>query len=289
MSIRRLMVPLAGGARDETVLATASVTAELLGAHADAVFAQGESSEFIPVMGEGYSGLIAQDIVEAVEKAATERAETAAKHTKQAASDANIAFVDFEATTTPPSMSFHRSKGPLLSILHAESQLSDLVVYAHQTSPLSGELKNAMPDLLVHCHRPFLISTVEPPKSIGTRIVIGWDGGNEAASAIRQARGFFPSAESVLLVGVGDDAELVEDSFKGPLAYLAYHGVSAQTKHIAEGNKHAGELLLSSAREANSDLLVVGGYGHSRVREFIFGGATRHILSEADLPVFMAH
>ena len=69
---------------------------------------------------------------------------------------------------------------------------------------------------------------------------------------------------------------------------LARHGINAELKTLPKGDD-VGALILSYAADENADLLVMGGYGHSRLREFVLGGATRTILASMTLPVFMAH
>ncbi len=289
MSIHRLLVPVTGHERDRTVLQTAIVISKSLNAHIDALFARGEATEFVPVMGEGYSGLIAQDIIDAVEKAAKERAEAAKKTSAEMAGLGEIPMVEHQELSRPPSLAFYEKRGPLLAALHDESQLTDLIVFAHQSAPLSVELKSIMPDLLINCRRPILVVPEEAPESVGKRILIGWDGSEEAAAALRQARGFYRSAESVTLVAVSNDEQAARESLAGPLAYLGYHGVKAESCIDGADRKDAGERLLAIAADLKADLVVVGGYGHSRVREFIFGGATRKLLNDATIPVFMAH
>jgi nucleotide-binding universal stress UspA family protein len=122
----------------------------------------------------------------------------------------------------------------------------------------------------------------------GRHVVIGWNGGGEAASAVRQSRGFLPLFDKVEIVVVDEDPE-VKKSTAAPISYLACHGITAEAKCISGKSKVAGNLLMDYAAEQGADLIVMGAYGHNRLREFIFGGATRQILQDMKMPVYMAH
>ncbi len=88
---------------------------------------------------------------------------------------------------------------------------------------------------------------------------------------------------------IGEDEEELKERAQGPIDYLACHDVHADMRIIPGNASNVGDALLAAAHDMGADLLVVGGYGHSRVREFIFGGTTRQVLSEAKIPVLMAH
>ena len=81
--------------------------------------------------------------------------------------------------------------------------------------------------------------------------------------------------------GSGPPAEVV--------AYLARHGIAAEARGFETGDRSVGETLLDEGREVGADLIVLGGYGHSRTRELVFGGVTQHVLVHADIPVLLAH
>lgn len=289
MSIRRILVPVNGQEIDFTLLKTALSTAKKLNAHVDALFVRAEPTEYLPVMGEGYSGMVAQDIIDAVEKAADDMAVKAHEHAKTMAEREGVSLVSYGEATELPSIAFHQTKGPVLSVLQEESQLTDLIVCAKPTPGLGTDMGNVLPDLLIGSRRPFLITPEAAPEQIGRHVVIAWNGGSEAASAVRQARGFLPVAEKIEVVIVSDDEKNGRAEIARPIAYLAYHGIKAEARVITGKARGSGETLMAYAEEQGADLLIMGAYGRSRVREFIFGGATRKVLQEAKMPVFMAH
>lgn len=121
-----------------------------------------------------------------------------------------------------------------------------------------------------------------------TNIMIGWDGGREAARATFDAISMLRSARKVRLVeielaqrGLEPASEIAET--------LAHHGVKTEITHVMSDGMNAGETLLRAAKDHGAGLLVMGAYGHGRFTEFIFGGATRHVFRNLDIPVLMAH
>jgi nucleotide-binding universal stress UspA family protein len=113
----------------------------------------------------------------------------------------------------------------------------------------------------------------------------------EAARAINDALTFLkPASRVVLLVGlVGADGEAKAPETDHMLTHLKRHGVLAEQMRVKTGEGDVGRVLLSTAKELNADLMVMGAFHHSRWREFILGGVTLTMLEEATIPLFMAH
>ncbi|MEO8683744.1 MAG: universal stress protein [Devosia sp.] len=129
-----------------------------------------------------------------------------------------------------------------------------------------------------------------PPKAVAHSgfgiVAIAWNGSREAARAVAEAMPFLRRASQVIVIAVrnGEGA-----AFNGDIArHLSRHGVSAVIGTVDAGMKGPGDALLDEVRRLGADMLVMGGYGHSRFREWVLGGATRHVLAHADIPVFMA-
>jgi nucleotide-binding universal stress UspA family protein len=126
------------------------------------------------------------------------------------------------------------------------------------------------------------------------RVVVGWNGSIEATRAIHGALPFLQAASEVLLIdgekrGDHDDSNAGIPPRFDPLDYLKRHQVAASSRRIHVQPPEAGAALLKAAHGIRADLLVIGSYSHSRLRERILGGATRHMLAHAHLPVLMQH
>jgi nucleotide-binding universal stress UspA family protein len=95
----------------------------------------------------------------------------------------------------------------------------------------------------------------------------------------------------VVLSANEDDSKAMEclDCYESVANHLRWHGASAEGRYVVPAGRSVPDAVLESAREAGADILVMGGYGHSRLRELIFGGFTRRVLQGVELPVFVFH
>lgn len=124
------------------------------------------------------------------------------------------------------------------------------------------------------------------------RIAIGWNGSVEAIRALHGALPLIQLAKQVVLINgeahtpCNDEVSVTEPD---PIIYLMYHGIVAKSHNLHVAASEAGKSLLQKAHAMGADLLVMGAYGHSRIRERVLGGATRHVMANADIPVFMQH
>jgi nucleotide-binding universal stress UspA family protein len=129
-------------------------------------------------------------------------------------------------------------------------------------------------------------------ETVGRRVLIGWNATREATRAVSDAIPLLMAADIVTVLTI--------DAREGPDAHgelpgadislhLARHGVKATIERTVSAGIPAGDVLLSRAADLGADLLVIGAYGHSRLRELLLGGATRSILQSMTLPVLMSH
>jgi nucleotide-binding universal stress UspA family protein len=122
------------------------------------------------------------------------------------------------------------------------------------------------------------------------RVMVCWDGSRTAARALADAMPLLEFAKAVEVVIVGNGHKKGEQD-PGPavVQHLAHHGLKAEIKHVPGAESDVASTLLSHAADSSADLMVMGGYGHSRLREFILGGVTRGILGTMTVPVLMSH
>jgi nucleotide-binding universal stress UspA family protein len=127
-----------------------------------------------------------------------------------------------------------------------------------------------------------------PPR----RALVAWDGSREAARAATDAVPLLQHAEQVLVLVI-DERGLGGRDDRRPgaelAAHLQRHDVNAEVRLVASGGAAVPDVLLAQARDGAADLLVMGGYGHSRLREMLVGGTTRHVLERTTVPVLFAH
>lgn len=180
--------------------------------------------------------------------------------------------------------------GEPVQTMIAASTLSDLVVLSqasnavnlfHRPLPLAG-------DLALHAGCPVLmVPTAAKSIELAGRVTIAWNGSAEAARAIRQSIGLLRIATAVDLVSVGDDGTAFPQVDAS--AYLARHDIGSELHVIAGSAQRPAQAILEFAASRGASLVIMGAYGHSRLRETLLGGATRDLLASATLPLLLAH
>lgn len=168
----------------------------------------------------------------------------------------------------------------------AHARVADMTIipnYGH-TGPIAE-------DLVFDAGRPVLLlpGSKGAPKPNFDHIVVGWDGGRAAARALADALPICARAASVKVVTITGDKALDSELQDGLKRHLRAHSIEAELIERPAAGADAGSALLEFCRSSGAGLLVMGAYGHSQLREFILGGATRTVVAEADLPVLMAH
>lgn len=139
---------------------------------------------------------------------------------------------------------------------------------------------------LIDSGRPVLIAPPQPAKSVGGDILIGWNRSAASARALNTAMPLFDKADSIRLVYVDTGAKAGPSAAEAA-AYIERHGFSVEAETMQPHSNGVASALLWRAQ--NADLLVMGAYSHSRLREVVLGGVTRHILENATIPVLMVH
>jgi nucleotide-binding universal stress UspA family protein len=172
---------------------------------------------------------------------------------------------------------------------------ADLIVLG-QTDPRAPARRNVV-DLpaatLMACGRPLLMVPFAGTfPVVGHDVLVGWNATAEAARALSDALPILRRARKVTVLSINPRHGIRGDG-DVPAAdialHLARHGIHAEAAHTVATDIPEGDALLSYAADIGADLLVMGMYGHSRMREMVFGGVTRSLLTEMTIPVFMAH
>lgn len=181
--------------------------------------------------------------------------------------------------------------------VHDHTQLAmvnDLIVagQAHPETTPHDQSQHTL-DIIMRPGRPvLLIPYIGYKPGIGTNIIVAWDGSKEATRAVHDAMPFLRRAETVKIVSLHrKEQKSPENAVTGAdlAVHLARHDISVSTDDVVRNNMPVAETLLSLAADDGADMLVMGAYGHSRLREYAFGGTTRTLLNSMTLPVLMAH
>jgi nucleotide-binding universal stress UspA family protein len=178
--------------------------------------------------------------------------------------------------------------------LMPSARTSDLVI-ASQTDPQwPGTLGLDMADrLAMESGRPVLIiPNTGEQRHIADTVLVAWNGRREAARAAFDALPILQRAKEVRVIWINpqSEADTAGETQAGDIcAALARHGVNCRAAEEVRPRAGIGEALLACAEDVGADLLVMGCYGHTRLREFVLGGASRHVLAHMTIPVLMSH
>ena len=287
MTYAKILAPLTGGTRDATVLASAFAAAEPFHAHVVALFVRPDPTEAMPFFGEGVSGIVVQEIIDTAKQAADKAAEEAQAALKAAASQSGVAVVDAPTMRDGTTVSWREVQGNFADQVMDASRLSDLVVFGPLGADEKPGLSEAFEVTLLETGRPVLLTAQVPPRSLARRIAVGWDGSMPCARAVTAAMPYLKKAEAIEILSVAHGAPV--EGLGDVREYLSLHGLTCRERSVDAGQRPIGEVLLESASGAGADLLVLGGYGHTRLRQMFFGGVTRHVVSHAELPLFLVH
>ena len=289
MSIAKVLVPVTGSGRDTSLLLYAIEAAKPFDAHVMAFFVRPDLAEALAFFSDGASGVVVDEIVRATRDAGDEAGKRVEAAIAAACAGSEVVRVARpERRTGAVTLSLREVQGNFGDQLALEARLSDLVVFGPIRESDQAGLAEAFVQVLVDTDRPVLRATDDVPRRFAERIAIGWDGKKAASQAVTAAMPFLQRAAHVEIFSI-QRPPLTEHATEGLRQYLALHGVPATERLIDAGNKRIGEALLQAARQDNSDLLVLGGYGRGRLRESLIGGVTRHVIAHADVAVFMVH
>ncbi len=187
---------------------------------------------------------------------------------------------------------FYMEKAFLADIIYRRALYADLVVVGDKTRALSSVLRAVINGAVFDAQRPLLLlPAAEKPMTRIKTVMLAWNSRSEAARAAREAIEFLSNAESVHVVLVDPDASYqVSGGEPGAdiAAFLARHGVSVTVDQLPSGGRPVEDILKNHAREIGADLIVMGAYGHSRLRERVFGGVTQSMLEDSPVPVLIA-
>ncbi|MCA1940747.1 MAG: universal stress protein [Caenispirillum bisanense] len=186
-------------------------------------------------------------------------------------------------------------EGDLVDTVCLHAKYTDLVVMGQRdTSDDAMDGEDGLVDhVVLEAGRPVLVVPYAGKfKTIGSKVVLAWNASREATRAVNDAMPLLQKAREVEVLAInprGGRAGHGDVPGADISLHLARHGVKANAEHIFSDDVDPGAMLLSRAADAGADLIVMGAYGRSRLRELVLGGATRHLLRHMTVPVLMAH
>jgi nucleotide-binding universal stress UspA family protein len=193
-----------------------------------------------------------------------------------------------EASTASLSWAWHAAAPSGNDFVGSYGRVFDVIVLARPGEEWQSPSMVTLESALFESGRPVLIAPPTSPRSLGTNVLIAWNRSTEQARAMAFAMPLLRLAERITILTV-EGATVAGPSGVELARSLRMNGINAEPRTVAAGKNNAGETILAKAAELGCDLVVKGAYTQSRLRQMIFGGTTRHILGNANLPVLMAH
>lgn len=151
-----------------------------------------------------------------------------------------------------------------------------------------AEAKDAIEAVLFDAEAPLLLVPAEPPSVLGGRVAVAWERSEAATEAVEAALPVLLGAREVTLL-VAREGHARADLPSGLLTALRARGMTPAVREFALGGRDIGDAILTEARAAGADLLVMGAFTHLRTLEALFGGATREVMAGAHIPVLLHH
>lgn len=270
MNWARIMAPLSGGEGDRRIVAAAAALAEPFGAELAGVHAPADVADLIPWMGDGFMGGVQATAIESIREACAE-GEQAARAALEASPYGRKTFLSLQS--------------PVWAALAMQGRLSDVLVFDDAAARGRGPLAETFQQIVAGEQRPTVVARAG--LKVGGTVAVAWDGGKEASRAMRTALPLLQRAERVIVLGAPSASSRKFDLAMA-VDFLAAREVRCEVETLTDSGD-AAPALLKAARAAQAVLLIVGAFGHPRLREFIFGGATRTFLA-ADAPsLFLSH
>jgi nucleotide-binding universal stress UspA family protein len=238
-----------------------------------------------PLAGEGLSGAMIEEMMSATEKESSERSNAVRSMFDRFVVQHGVTVAE-PHPGTGATANFASITGREEDLVAQLARLTDLTVVPHPEAGDDVSSSDALHAVLFDSGRPVLIAPQAPLPTIGKRVAIAWNGTAESAAAVQAAIPWMQRADKVQI--------LTADEYhrRGPGAmelagYLALHGIQTDAAQFRPIDKDVGRGLLEGARAFGADFMAMGAYSHSRLRQLILGGVTRHVLENATIPVMM--
>jgi nucleotide-binding universal stress UspA family protein len=261
MPIKSILVVVSGAEESNPALALAFTLAQKYTARIAALYVK----PVVMVYSDGMGFDMTPSVIEAQQAYLQSAADKAESVTKAQAAQAGY------------EIEWRCEEGDELNIAAAHARVSDIVLANPEVAR----------DLMFEAGIPVLAVPHGASADLGKRVLVAWNGSRECARAVRDARDLLKKAEQVLVAvfdpphgkGMGHDIA----------ALLARHGANVSVREMLSDGDNIGNLLLQEAKANGCGLIVMGGYGHSRFREWVLGGVTDAILHDAQIPVLLSH
>lgn len=289
--MKSLLVPAGGSDSDIPVFETALAAARPVVGHLHFLHVHvgaGQAAVHIPHAAFARGSALVQ-VLETLEARGAARSAAAGAHVRDFCARAGIEMRDLPGRSDAVTASWQAGEGGAARRIIQEARYHDLIVVARPSKP-NGLPRDFLELLLVGCGRPLLIPGPTAPRTVAGTIMVAWRETPEAARAVAAAMPLLVAAQRVVVVNVAEEAaDATTDAVSGVVRHLAWNGATATARVVAPDGRATSAILAAVAAECEADLVVLGAYGHSRMRELLFGGCTQSFIDHADRAVLLMH
>lgn len=289
--IKHILVPVDGSPLDGPGLSAAFGLARHFAAHVDALHLRWDPRQSVPLAGSGLTAEMVADILEESDRRLREAAENARRAFDRAAVRAAAELAERPRGGEEVTAWWRQVTGRPDRLLVREGRFADLIVLCQ--APTDPSRASLLETALFETGRPVVLAAPDGVEDLPRSIAVAWNGSPSSVRAVSAALPLLRIAGTVTVLTVAEEGggrTTVPGEAARLAEHLSWHGINALVRPIDRQGRRVGEALGGAAGELGAGLLVMGGYGHSRFREMILGGATHDMTSR--LPgcsVFMVH
>jgi nucleotide-binding universal stress UspA family protein len=286
--MKSLLLPLSAQAKAKNAMHIAAQFALQFRASLNALYIRPDPRSAIPYMGEGLTADMIQELCNAADQDGTHQAKETQELYADTMADAGLEIAATEEKPCQGSRAtWHEKTGAITDHVGRRARTADLAICS-KPSLDSGDSQEIFHDLIYRSGRPVLMIPEECKQVPGGHIMVAWNGRAEGARAVGASLPILWSADKVSLLQIGQPKG-DRPGLDNVADYLRDHGVSCTLINPQSDGSPIGGQILDIAKQEAADMIVVGAYSHSRWREMILGGVTRHLVTYSELPIFMSH
>ncbi len=285
--MKSILLPLTGQSASETITKVATDLATRFRSCITGLFIRPDPRTAIPFMGEGLSADMIQTLCDNADSEGRSQASKAEASFRAAMDAAGIRLQSDGGPSDGAKAKWRTEAGEISDHVGRRARIADMSICL-QPGANSLDGTDIFNDLIFRSGRSVLMVPDKYEGDVGRHVMIAWNGRTEGARAVSGALPFLLEAEKVTVVQVGDIGE-DRPGLSDICEYLQEHGIEAVELPVEPGNMAVGPTLMDTAAEIGADTVVIGAYSHSRWREMVLGGVTRHITEKSKIPVFMSH
>ena len=287
MAIKIVLVSINGASNSSILLDSAFNFAKKLATHLHVLHVRVDPRETIPLLGEGMSVGMIDDMSRIAEEECSSRQIRARSHYNECLIKYSTQEID-NPSADGNTVNWTEMPGREDEVVAKLGRLADLTIVSRPNVEVAVGHTLVLNAALFETGRPVLVIPPNGIGEIGKKIVVSWNGSAQSARAVSSALPILRNADEVNVFTIESSRTSGELSL-GVSEYMAYHGINCSVRRLSGTGASVGEALLKEAELVSADMIVMGAYTHSRMRQLILGGVTRLVLEQSDLRLWMAH